>query len=181
MEALIASGSAKYEIRGRWFGPACGNSFYRWSEYIFGDFRGIGSDVAFFDDGRRRYWNLFGEIWRESGDDWRLAEPVDVVTESGWLHGHADPLPRFQHAIVWADSVEFEIVQHSGRTEFKTTDLPVLGVRIIREFYVTIDDSSDVITGYGWTQRRESSLCFNTIAARNGEYGAELSIPESLQ
>ena len=77
-----------------------------------------------------------------------------------------------------AVSIEFERQQQEGRTEAKAAEMPLLGDWIVREFYVTIDDAMNAITNFGSTRRLLSSICFNSPAARNGENGVALTIPE---
>ncbi len=179
-EALRNAGSAQYELRGRWFGNACGNSFYTWAEYRFGELRDYSSQLAYFENRRNRYWFANGAHWVESDGTWNQATPLNVIVESGWLHGWTDPIPRFEHVLDFANPGSFEIVESNGATTFKTMEVPILGEWFVREFEVTVDNDTNTITGFGWTQRRASDLCFKRVDARNGRYGVEFSVPDSI-
>ena len=180
-EALRLAGSAQYELRGRWFGPGCGNNFYRWSEYRIGEIADFSSQLAYFGSSRYRYWFVDHSHWVERNGIWFQAGLKEVIDESGWLHGWTDPIPRIQHVLDFAPREGFESVEVGGLTVFKTSDVPILGNRLIREFEISVDETSNTIAGFGWTQRDYSNLCFKRVDARAGKYGIEFAVPESIR
>ena len=150
-DALTSSGSAQYQLRGRWFGSTCGNNFYSWSEYRFGEVGTYSSELAFFENRRNRYWFTTRSHWKETDDGWVPVSPSAVIEESGWLHGWTDPIPRFEHVLDFANPQSFEITESEGATRFKTIDVPILGEWLVREFEATVDNETNTITSFGWT------------------------------
>ncbi len=179
-EKMLGAGTAQFELSGRWSGSTCGDQFYRRSEYRFGAISDGNARVAYFDSGRHRYWYVNREHWSESRGGWRAENAAKVITESGWLHGWTDPLPRIRHALDSGEPDLFEIDELDGSTVFKSTEIPILGEWLFREFEITVDNESNTITGFAWTQRQESRHCFKTVEARNGSYGVDLQVPAAI-
>lgn len=179
-EKMLGAGTARFELSGRWFGAACGDQFYRWSEYRFGAISGGSARLAYFDSGRHRYWYANREHWSESRSGWRAENARKVIDDSGWLHGWTDPLPRIRHVLDAGEPDLFEIDEIDGSTVYKSTEIPILGEWLIREFEITVDNESNTITGFAWTQRQESRHCFKTVEARNGSYGVDLQVPAAI-
>ena len=179
-ETMLGAGTARFELSGRWFGSACGDQSYGWSEYRFGAISDGSAHVAYFDSGRRRYWYANREHWSETRSGWRTETARKVIADSGWLHGWTDPLPRISHVLDTVEPDLFEIDESDGSTVYRSTEIPILGDSLYREFEITIDNESNTITGFAWTQRQESRHCFNTVEARNGSYGVDLQVPAAI-
>ena len=180
--ALLEAGSAQYELKGRWSGSGCGAVGYGWAEYQIGEFTDDRVGLAhFFDNALDHLWFVDGAYWAILSGGWAEVDYQRFFNELGWLNGFSDPIEKLSNVIGYGRAENFEITaQQDGKTVLEATEVPVRSSWALRDFTITIDDETGVITDYGWTHRSDGAVCFLRIEARNGEYGIEIQLPETI-
>ena len=192
-EALIKEGSARFTARGRCLTSegACvshGVRDFGWTDYTIGEPRLPGNHFQHLslNGGELEAYLAGKEFWIESPDRWRDMDWGDFSNATGWRPNYTSLLTVLENILLLAHDGDIEVVEMSDGTVVLDSRRN-RGLRLFSGYRMGLSLSLNVetyhvsdytvtICGYG-----ESSECILEIQARDGEYGVELTVPETIR
>lgn len=169
--------SIRFQVKGRWRG-GCGPWQVGPGIYELGEVEGASAGIVRYREGNDHYLIVDGsEHWREVNGRWEVTTGRAIFDKTLWAPTHPNPFTVLTSILGLGNDGNIEIVSRSGGTIVVRTSNPLSE----RVGYVTlvVDEETHQIEEYE-TMIRLRRGCQLVFGGENGEYGAEIELPDEV-
>ena len=192
--ALLEAASARFDVRGEWPGPGCGQSFA--GNHAIGRFARGYPSLVHFDNNLGGFFLAHADAtgwqgWRQTGGQWEQGSLAQVYDATGWRVVFTDPVDMLLNVIAYAAPDDIGVTQAlDGVTELHVvlSDPRVFEAEWVRgvalDIGITLDAETHHISAYEMQWEfdvLESGACDGyRVSATDGEYGIEIPLPPAI-
>lgn len=192
-DALLEAGSARFDVRGGWPGPDCGQTFS--GSHALGRFARGYPGIVHFDTGDGGFLLARSDAtgwtgWRRDGAQWEQEGLARVYEATGWRAVFTDPAEMLLDVIAYAGPGDVRVAQLPGAVglDATLTDPRVFEADWVRgvtlRVSATLDAQTHRISAYEmrweFDALDEGACSRYEVEASNAEYGVDVPLPPGM-
>ncbi len=181
--ALQEAGSARFSLRGRWYGDSCGHPEFGWADYEIGAIGESRSGLTRLRDDANHYLIVGGSnYWSESRGQWEKIEFRDIFAATAWNHRYTSPFAALTPILLFADADTLKVAERANG-HIRVTAAPIestITSGLVKAISLVLHEDTYQIAAYRLTLRFPPGSCRLSIEAKDSEYGIEIPIPDEI-
>ena len=160
---------------------------FDWTEYTIGELKLPGNHFQHLRlrNGALEAYVAGKEFWIDSSNDWRRMDWPEFSKATQWRPNYTSPFTILENILLLAHEGDISVTEADGMVILETRQ--DRGLRfysnLIMNVSLTLDSTTFRVSDYAAKicQPEQSVGCFFQLEAKNGAYGADLKIPETIR